>query len=332
MVLSAVPLLVSDAQRMRVGVIGARGFIGGHVLRAVTDAGGSAVALVDTPSPELPGAAICVAPRAAPVRELARHLRGLDGVVIASGHAVPAAFQAEPLARYSREVQELTHWALALAEARVQRCVYLASGGTVYGANAGNAAREIDLVAPVNTYGAAKLSCESVLRSFASVGTFAVTVLRVANAYGPGQRARRGQGVVATFIDSMLRGETVEVWGDGSEVRDFVHARDVAASVIAALRHDDAPASTYNIGSGIPTRIGDLLDALRRELPLARPPRYRARAKGTAHSNVLDISRAATCLGWRPTISLPAGLRDTIDWHRLHDASPEQGWVNTPRP
>ncbi|HQA35288.1 MAG TPA: NAD-dependent epimerase/dehydratase family protein [Casimicrobium huifangae] len=307
---------------MRVGVIGAQGFIGGAALSALRDTGWSVVALVEQAANTFPPDVECrLVRRTAAAGELARSLRGMDAVVIAIGHAIPAAFQTDALARFGAEVRGLAQWAGAIAEARVSRCIYISSGGTVYGTGTDHAARETAPPAAINTYGAAKLACESVVRSFATCGAFSATVLRVANAYGPGQRPGRGQGVVATFIDAMLRNQTIEVWGDGNDIRDFIHVHDVASAIVSALRYDRAQTSIFNIGSGVATTVSQLLALLHQALPSTPPARHVPRPSGSAYSSVLDISRAAQILAWQPVVQLPAGLRGTIDWHRHLAAS-----------
>jgi len=202
----------------------------------------------------------------------------------------------------------------------VKRFLFPSSGGTVYGTDPapGTALREDMATAPRNAYGASKLAIEHYLRLLNGLGRIATVSLRISNAYGEGQRAHRGQGFVAAAIRNALAGAPLEIWGDGSVERDFVHVSDVARAFVMAAHRDDPP-PIVNIGSGVAVSLSEIVRRLEDALGQPVPVVHRAGRVVDVKRNVLDISRARATLGWTPEIRLEEGLARTVRWWR-HDA------------
>lgn len=190
----------------------------------------------------------------------------------------------------------------------VPRIVLLSSGGAVYGPPGHPAHRESDAPHPVNAYGEAKLAQERVLADSHETGT----AIRVANAFGPGQRGVRGQGVLALWIRAVLAGEPLRIYGDAA--RDYVYVDDVARAVALVVERPDAP-SVLNVGSGAPTHLGDLVDLV---AYVAGPDRVRIErlpARGVdPGSTWLDITLAREALAWEPRTPLAEGIARMWTW------------------
>lgn len=201
-------------------------------------------------------------------------------------------------------IAEFTTWD------RPPRIVTFSSGGTIYGPPAVPPYRESDEPAPVNAYGQAKLELEQILHD----SPLESVALRVANAYGPGQRPAPGQGVIAHWMEAVLAEQPLQLFGHPDDTRDYVYVDDIARAAVAAHRAV-APDPVVNIGSGKPTTLDDLVDALApavapRQLSLVRHP---PRATDTPHST-LDISLAKSCLGWEPLTDLNEGIAAQWAW------------------
>jgi len=190
------------------------------------------------------------------------------------------------------------------------RVVLMSSGGTVYGAPSLPPFAEDLETHPVNEYGAAKLAIEE---HVCASGLESVS-LRTANAYGPGQRPAPGQGVLAHWMEAVLGGGEVHLYGDADATRDYVYVDDIAAAIVAA-HLADAPPPVVNVGTGIPTTLDELLEALEFAVAPARfdTVRHPARDTDTAHST-LDVSLARDALGWRPEVFLNEGVARTWAW------------------
>lgn len=184
--------------------------------------------------------------------------------------------------------------------------VFPSSGGTVYDTDAPPPYNESSPTRPKGAYGRIRLGMERRLRDAGPV-----TVLRISNVYGPGQRTGSGQGVVAHWVEAASLGRPITLMGDPSVTRDFVHVEDVARAALAA-----GPGSpgVVNIGSGVPTSLGDLaelVDDVFGGVEIVREP---GRGFDVPH-NWLDVTLARESLGWTPRVSLREGLerlRDTV--------------------
>lgn len=191
--------------------------------------------------------------------------------------------------------------------------IYFSSGGTLYGNPASLPVAEDAPLAPVSHHGAGKVAQEMFLLAFRAQGR-AVTILRPANAYGPGQPLKSGFGLVRTVLEHLRRDTPLEIWGDGEAVRDYVHIDDVAtACALFVDRPNDS--ATYNVGSGIGYTIDHLI-RLASEISGRTPQVIHHPARvGDVARVVLDIARLRA-VGWVPQVELESGLQQTWHWLR----------------
>ena len=138
-------------------------------------------------------------------------------------------------------------------------------------------------------------------------------VLRLANPYGERQSLNASQGVVPVFFGRALRFEPLEIWGDGSTVRDFLHISDVVSALLAAIRYE-GPERLFNIGSGTGLSLRELVALIEQELERPLEVHYQEGRSFDVPTNVLCIDRANHCLGWSPKVTAVEGL------HRFHQS------------
>jgi UDP-glucose 4-epimerase len=135
----------------------------------------------------------------------------------------------------------------------------------------------------------------------------------LANPYGELQRPDRAQGAVAVFLNRVTNGVPIEIWGDGSVVRDYVYVGDAVDAMVAAA-FTEAPARLYNIGSGRGTSLLELIAAIAAVTGSKPAVEFKPGRVFDVPTSVLDISRARAELDWLPRVSLNEGLRRTYDW------------------
>jgi UDP-glucose 4-epimerase len=208
------------------------------------------------------------------------------------------------------------------------RFVFASSGGVLYG-DVTTPAPESTPANPVSPYGITKWVGERYLKFYAEEHGLAAVALRYSNVYGPRQNPHGEAGVVAIFCKKLLAGEPATINGDGRYVRDYVYGPDVARANLIAITAD-LPAiqpktlTSLNIGTGLGTDVNELEAQLRQALaatladrgrsaPLPQPLHGPARP-GDLRSNLVDASRAAQLLGWKPTVSFADGLASTAAW------------------
>jgi len=184
--------------------------------------------------------------------------------------------------------------------------VLLSSGGTVYDPDVAPPYAETAPTRPGSAYGSAKLALEEQLAARAP-GRF--VTLRVSNAYGPGQPVASGQGVIAHWLRAARRGEDIRLFGAPETIRDYVYVDDVARAMRAVDAVPGPLPPVLNIGSGRPTTLQELAETV---LAVVQDPAVQLVVEGRRSFDVprtwLDISLAASVLGWSPQTPLTDGI------------------------
>ena len=218
---------------------------------------------------------------------------------------VPAGSNTDPIGDVTANLSGTLRLLKAMAVARVNRLVYASSGGTVYGNPCVLPVPEWHALQPISSYGIVKVAVENYLHLHSELNGLKANVLRISNPYGMHQRRIGAQGVIATFLDKMMNRQPIEIWGDGSVVRDYIYVADVArALLLAGCRQKSG---TFNIGSGIGHSLNDVLDVLREQTGLDTEVRYMAHRKFDVTQTFLDTGHARGELGWNPFYTLEEG-------------------------
>lgn len=201
----------------------------------------------------------------------------------------------------------------AMVEKKVGKIVFISSGGTVYGDPRFLPITESHPTDPHVSYGVTKLAIEKYLLLYKHLHGLKVQIMRVTNPYGQRQRIETAQGAVGVFLHRALNGQPVDIWGDGTVVRDYIHVSDVAEAFARAVSYE-GNVSVMNISSGVGVSLNELVKAI--EGVTARPLEcnYQEGRPFDVPVSVLDNQLAKHELGWAPVVSLDAGLRDTVNW------------------
>ena len=176
-------------------------------------------------------------------------------------------------------------------------------------------ARESELVEPNSTYAVSKVAATLYLQTLAREQERHIVTLRLYSVYGPWEEPNR---LMPTLAVRALRGRLPRLV-DPATARDFVHVDDVVEAFLAAARaHDLERGTILNVGSGVQTTIGELVELARRTFAIDAEPEWSSmpgRAWDTS-SWVANVERVADQLGWRSSITLEGGLRGLAQWLR----------------
>ncbi len=197
---------------------------------------------------------------------------------------------------------------------QVNKVLFSSSGGAVYGDREPIPASEQHETLPLSPYGVSKLTGELYLRYYHMAFGLPYVALRYANIYGPRQSSAGEAGVIAIFISQLLAGKSPTINGDGQQTRDYVFVGDVVKANLAALETNYV--GPVNIGTGVETDVVTICNELRRGIATQVEAVHGEAKPGEQRRSCLDASLAGKVLGWKPEVSLQAGLAKTIAYYR----------------
>jgi len=201
----------------------------------------------------------------------------------------------------------------AMVVKKIPKIVFISSGGTVYGIPKYLPIDEQHPTDPLVSYGITKLAIEKYLQMYSHLYGIRAVTLRVANPFGERQRIETAQGAVGVFLHHALKGIPIDIWGDGSVTRDYIHVSDVAEAFVRAVEYSGSK-SVFNISSGFGTSLSDLIDMLENVLGKPIERRYLPGRPFDVPASVLSNELARTELKWAPSISMHDGIARTAEW------------------
>lgn len=189
----------------------------------------------------------------------------------------------------------------------IKKVIFISSGGTVYGVCNKVPIKENNILNPICPYGTSKMIAEKYLYLYNHLYGLDYTVLRVANAYGERQDPLRGQGVIAVWLDKIIKDKTIEVWGDGTVIRDYIYVKDIVRALRLAAEIDTKE-RIYNVGSGKGYSLLDVINIFKQTMNKDFEVSFIGARKIDIPKNILDIQLIGKSLGWSPKVSLEDGI------------------------
>jgi len=304
---------------MKILVTGGAGFIGSHVVDSYI-AEGHDVAVVDNlstgfrenvhPKARFYEADICDA-------EVIDEIFRKEHPEVVNHHAAQMDVRrsvADPVFDARSNILGSLNVILASVKHKARKFIYISTGGAVYGEPKYLPVDENHPIAPESQYGISKHTVEHYLHLYRLHTGLAYTILRYPNVYGPRQNSKGEAGVVAIFIGQMLEGTTPTIYGDGEQLRDYVHVDDIVRANVLALNSGEN--EVFNLGSGVGTSVNQLYRLLSDLLSFSGPPKYAPPRKGELQRIYLKAEKASRQLGWKSEISIEKGLGLTLNWFK----------------
>ena len=300
-------------------VLGGGGFIGGNVARALLRKNLRVIVLErpeagDANLRALSGPVEVVRGDLASGEHLLPLLKRAQYVFHCAGRMVPAESMGSPSRDIELNVLPTLNLLQCLRQHPVRKLVFCSSGGTIYGIPGACPIGETHPTEPICAYGISKLMAEKHLAMHRYHYGLDYVSLRFSNPYGPGQNPQGRQGAIAVFMGRILAGQEIEVWGDGTVVRDYVYIDDAAEAAVRAALGDAGGARVLNIGSGIGRSVNDILEAIQQVVSRRALVRYSPARRIDVPVKVLDIREARRRLDWAPSVDLMEGLRRFHHW------------------
>jgi nucleoside-diphosphate-sugar epimerase len=323
---------VNAYQRRRVLVIGGLGFIGVNLTAELRRRGASVTVI--TPARERHGDQALRFERDGvriidgDVRDrgvVSHHVAGQDVIFNLSGQSGAVRSMEDPWTDLDVNLRGNLSVLEAMRAVNPAAKLVLAGSRLQYGRPPRLPVHEDDARYPLCLHAIHKQTAEEYLKLYARLFGLRSSVARVTNPFGPGQPSgRTAYGVINRLIHLALANEPLLIYGDGSQLRDYVHVDDVVAALLLLGGSEESDGQAYNVGSGIGTRLIDVANMIvdlaggGRIQSVPWPPLAEQIETGDF---VADISLIRSQLGWQPRIGLRDGLAKTVAFYRAHVAS-----------
>lgn len=240
-------------------------------------------------------------------------IEGMDGVVHLVSTTLPKSSNEDPVYDVETNIVPSLHLLNAMVEHQVKRIVFISSGGTVYGNPQYIPIDEKHPTEPVVSYGITKLAIEKYLHMFSKLHGIKAVTLRVANPYGERQRVETAQGAIGIFMHNILKDKPIEIWGDGSVQRDYIHVSDVADAFAKAITYNGNK-ECFNISSGKGISLNELVEMMKSIIAQPVQVNYKPGRSFDIDISVLCNQLARNELNWEPKVTMQEGLTRTAAW------------------
>ena len=228
-----------------------------------------------------------------------------DVVIHAAAQVSVPTSMSDPRADWNVNVVGTYNVVRGCLASNAARLVFVSSGGAVYGETGG--ADESSLPCPKSYYAAHKYVAER----YVEMSGLGYAIARLANVYGPGQRAGLEGAVIAMFASAIVGNRDIVIHGTGEQSRDFVHVEDVVDALV--LMGESGQSGLWNVGSGHETKVVELLRAMWRASGRMTPVSHLPERPGDVFRSRLIIDRIKDDLGWSPSVSLDEGIRTVLE-------------------
>lgn len=188
-----------------------------------------------------------------------------------------------------------------------------ASSSSVYGVNSNYPWKESDSdLKPISPYAASKLSGEFLGSVYSNLYDVQFLALRFFTVYGPRQRPDLA---IHKFVKSIIKDETIQIYGDGSTSRDYTFIHDILDGIIGALNYNKTKFEIINLGNNTPTKLTELIKTIEKVTKKKAKLEYVPEKMGDVSITYASIDKAKNLLNYNPSISIELGIKNFVDWY-----------------
>lgn len=282
---------------MNILVLGAKGFIGSHVIDRLCNTEHFVKAFFR--SGDMANHDVTV------IRgdfsdhaKLAEALTGVDLVIHCISSTVPSSSELDPVSDVQSNLVNTLGLMQLMQKMKVPKLIYLSSGGTVYGNPLQSPVTEEHPLNPISCYGVVKVSIEKFLSISDSIWGVSTLILRPSNVFGEGQSHAGAQGIISTLLKNSIQNRDTTIFGNGESVRDYLYVKDLADLIFASL--DFKKSGVYNAGCGVGMSVNQIISTVNEIYPGDVGVNYIPQRSFDVKEVVLDISKATEDFGWTP--------------------------------
>lgn len=245
-------------------------------------------------------------------------LEGADAIVHLAADTRVLDSIADPVKNFQVNVVGTFNVLNAVRKHKISLFVNASTGGAILG-DVAPPVHENMIPEPISPYGASKLAVEGYCSAYCGSYDIRASSLRFSNVYGP--RSFHKGSVVAAFFKNILSKQELNVYGDGTQTRDFVFVEDVCNGIFNALCMGTR--GVFQLGTGLPTSVNKLIELMREVVggDAEIKVKYNKFRTGEVHATYCDISKAREHLRYNPSTTLGKGLEETWKWFKEHYSS-----------
>ncbi|RVD20674.1 NAD-dependent epimerase/dehydratase family protein [Mesorhizobium sp. M4B.F.Ca.ET.017.02.2.1] len=237
-----------------------------------------------------------------------KYLKDLKSVVLLVSASVPSTFANDIASEVRRNVVPYSQFLQAARVSGIQHIVYISSGGAVYGPPHSSTISEDHPTNPISPYGCGKLMVEEMIRTTSTEGRWTYTIIRASNPIGRYQSSEKGQGLVARALDAAISNGVLEIWGDGTSLRDYVDVRDLCEVIVRSIKVDAARNQIYNVGMGEVYSVREIVDLCSSISGINIRTKYVKEKSFLVKDVILKIDKVRRQLGWMPKFDIRSSI------------------------
>ncbi|MBI5171443.1 MAG: NAD-dependent epimerase/dehydratase family protein [Candidatus Obscuribacter sp.] len=303
---------------MKALVIGGNGFIGTNLVQLLVDSGHQ-VRVFDRYPSRFRGPIAGVEYMMGDIGnhgEMEEAVKGMEWVFHLAYTTLPQTSNDDPVYDIRSNIADTVQLLTECVKAKVNKFVFISSGGTVYGVPSVSPIQEDHPTEPICSYGISKLSIEKYLHLFQKLYGLEYVVARISNPYGELQNPNAKQGAIGVFLGNIARKQPITIWGDGEVIRDYIYIGDTVKALLCAAEYKPAENGprVFNVGYGEGHTLNEIVEVIREVVGPHVEVKYTEGRPVDVPVNVLDIKRAERYLKWRPEVSLRNGVERSWNW------------------
>ncbi|WP_163099329.1 NAD-dependent epimerase/dehydratase family protein [Peribacillus alkalitolerans] len=235
--------------------------------------------------------------------------RGIESIIhLAAQTSVPDSVN-DPLYDESENIEATIKMLMVAKKLGVKKFIF-ASSAAVYGNNPACPLKESERLYPTSPYGISKMTGEQYVQVLCNQYGIEPVILRYANVFGPKQSNEGEGGVIKIFIDKIIKNDTLQIFGDGGQTRDFIYVEDIAFAHLQALQ---SPGGLYNVGTNTEVSVNELVDILKKVSQKDLNVEYGAPREGDIYRSCLDNTEISQKFDWQPKFTFEEGLKKTYE-------------------
>ena len=289
--------------KSKIGITGATGFVGRHLVNRLLDEGYQVSALVLEKKADLPKKVKTFQGNLATGSGIKEFLKNIDILVHL---AARVEFPEEKM--FDDNVRATYNLISASPRFPIKQIIYM-STAAVYGNDRGKKLKETDICFPNTEYGITKYLSEKIVEHWSTVTGKPSTIFRPFNMYGPGNF----KGIMYNFYKSVKETGKIVVYGKGTQARDFMYIEDAIGAVVLAIKK--RMGGVFNIGVGRTYTVLELLDVFQKVMGNKIKISFSPAETGKVFNIRQDMALVMKKLGWKAKVPLEEGLKKTIEWY-----------------